>query len=54
LVAKDIFDQSNFQLKTLSSVHGIRWRFLSNVLPPMGESSGLCLKEMMRTTQFRL
>ena len=48
------FNQPNFRMKTLSSVHGICWRFLSNVLVAMGVSSGLCLKEMMHTIKLRL
>ena len=47
-------NQPNFSMKTLSSVHGICWRFLSNVLVAMGVSSGLCLKEMMHTIKLRL
>ena len=53
LVVTIKFNQPTFRMKTLSSVHGICWRFLSNVLVAMGVSSGLCLKEMMHTVKLR-
>ena len=49
LVRKSFSTNTLLQLKTLSSVHGICRTFLSNVFRRMSVSSGLCLKEMMRT-----
>ncbi len=54
LVVMMNFNQTKFRMKTLSSVYGICWIFLSNVSPYAGVSSGLCLKEMMHTQLLQL
>ena len=45
LVDWKIFVQSDLHLKTLSSVYGIRWIFLSTVLWLVRASSDFCLKQ---------
>ena len=54
LVVMMNFNQTKFRMKTLSSVYGTCWIFLSNVSPYAGVSSGLCLKEMMHTQLLQL
>ncbi len=44
LVGWNFFAQSDLHLKTLSSVYGLRWIFLSNVLWMVYASPDVCLK----------